>query len=94
LRDDFQVSSRELDLMVDLARGQKGVMGARMTGGGFGGCTINLLGQVDHRDSIENVTAAYERETGIVPEIYQCKIADGVCEVKRSEGFGGDDQGN
>ncbi len=82
LRDDFQVSSRELDLMVDLARGQKGVLGARMTGGGFGGCTINLLEPGDHADFVEHMTEAYTRETGIIPEIYQCRIGRGVYEVR------------
>ena len=43
LRDDYEVSCKELDVMVDLAREVQGVYGARMTGGGFGGCTVNLV---------------------------------------------------
>ena len=43
LRDDFEVSCRELDIMFELAQNQEGVSGARMMGGGFGGCTINLV---------------------------------------------------
>ena len=43
LRDDYEVSSDELDLMVELASAMEGVYGARMTGGGFGGCTVNLV---------------------------------------------------
>ena len=85
LRDDFDVSSNELDLMVDLARQQKGVLGSRMTGGGFGGCTINLLARDPHPDFVKNVTEAYHRETGIIPEIYQCEIGRGVYELELSE---------
>ena len=84
LRQDFQVSCDELDLMVDLARGQRGVLGSRMTGGGFGGCTINLLAPGDHHDFVENMTTAYTRETGIVPEIYHCNPTGGVCEVHQT----------
>ena len=43
LRDDYEVSSKELDTLVELARRQPGVLGARMTGAGFGGCTVNLV---------------------------------------------------
>jgi galactokinase len=78
LRDDFEVSCRELDLMVELASKIDGVYGARMTGGGFGGCTINLL----ERDRVEafqsKVSEGYERATGHRPEIYVCTAADGV----------------
>ena len=81
LRDDFQVSSDELDIMVELARGQNGVLGARMTGGGFGGCTINLLEPGAEPDFVENMMAAYQNETGILPDIYECKIGNGVGEL-------------
>lgn len=82
LRNDFQVSSKELDVMVKLAREQKGVLGARMTGGGFGGCTINLVEPGDHENFVKKMSESYHRETGIMPEIYQCTIADGVGEVQ------------
>jgi galactokinase len=84
LRDDFDVSSDELDLMVNLARGQNGVLGARMTGGGFGGCTINLVEPGSYPYFSEKISKAYHRETGIVPEIYECNIAAGVCELKQT----------
>jgi galactokinase len=78
LRDDFQVSCEELDLMVELADEIAGVYGARMTGGGFGGCTINLV----KRDRVEEfqaiVSAGYENATGQRPDIYVCTAADGV----------------
>lgn len=81
LRDDFEVSSRELDLMVDIALAQKGILGARMMGGGFGGCTINLISPGDDHEFSASMTAAYLAETGIVPEIYSCAIGDGASEI-------------
>jgi len=78
LRDDFEVSCGELDTMVELAGQIDGVYGARMTGGGFGGCTINLV----QRDKVElfrsNVSEGYAKATGRRPEIYVCTAADGV----------------
>ena len=53
-----------------------------MTGGGFGGCTINLIAPGDHRDFIENICETYLRETGIVPDIYKCEIGQGVGELE------------
>jgi len=78
MRDDFEISCAELDLMVQLAEQAKGVYGARMTGGGFGGCTINLVhaGCVDAFQ--ESVSEGYERAIGRKPEIYICSPADGV----------------
>lgn len=78
LRDDFEVSCEELDLMVRLAEEEKGVYGARMTGGGFGGCTINLVQENQVADFKRNVSKGYERETGRVPEIYITSAADGA----------------
>jgi galactokinase len=82
LRDDFEVSCRELDLMVDLARRQRGVLGARMTGGGFGGCTINLVEAAIHEEFAEEIIEGYRSATGIDPEIYRCEIADGAGEIR------------
>jgi len=81
LRDDYEVSCRELDLMVEIAARQPGLIGARMTGGGFGGCTVNLV----HTAAVEmfrtNVGSAYEQDTGIRPEIHVLDYADGVARV-------------
>ena len=81
LRDDYEVSCPELDLMVELAGKVQGVFGARMTGGGFGGCTINLV----RTDCIEvfkrTVTRNYEQATGRAPEIYVSPAAEGAAEV-------------
>jgi galactokinase len=78
LRDDYQVSCSELDLLVDLASSSSSVHGARMTGGGFGGCTVNLV-QADASDSFkEHISQAYRKVTGITPEIYVCEPAQGA----------------
>ena len=81
LRTDYEVSSNELDLMVEIVRRQKGVLGARMTGGGFGGCTVNLLEEDVSAEFIETVSAEYQKATGISPEIYVCAAARGVSEI-------------
>jgi galactokinase len=78
LRDDYQVSCKELDLLVNLASSSSSVFGARMTGGGFGGCTVNLL-KTDASDSFtEHISQAYQQVTGIIPEIYVCEPAQGA----------------
>jgi galactokinase len=81
LRDDFEVSCSELDRMVELAEQAEGVYGTRMTGGGFGGCTIALV-QADFVEAFQRtVREGYERATGCEPEIYLCSAADGVGRV-------------
>ena len=84
LRDDYEVSSKELDLMVGIAFGQPGVIGARMTGGGFGGCTINLVESAAVEAFKENVAAQYLAQTGLKPEIYVSPAADGVQQIDLS----------
>lgn len=81
LRDDYEVSCKELDLMVEIAAEQQGVIGARMTGGGFGGCTINLVEAAAVEAFKQNVAAKYHAETGLKPEIYVSPAADGVQQV-------------
>lgn len=78
LKKDYEVSCTELDTMVELATQLEGVYGARMTGGGFGGCTINLVKADRVAKFAENVARGYERATGLVPEVYVCSTADGV----------------
>jgi galactokinase len=78
LRDDFEVSCDELDLMVRLAAGVEGVFGARMTGGGFGGCTVNLVRTECVDDFGRLIKDGYRRATSLTPEIYVCRAADGA----------------
>ncbi|MFZ0298761.1 MAG: galactokinase [Candidatus Sulfotelmatobacter sp.] len=78
LREDFEVSCVELDLMVELADKSPGVYGARMTGGGFGGCTINLVRQDRVAEFKARVGDGYRRSTDRAAEIYVCSAANGV----------------
>jgi galactokinase len=85
LRDLYEVSCRELDLMVDLAYQQRGVYGARMTGGGFGGATINLVDARHAGEFKEKMAKSYQKETGLVPQIYICKPAEGAGPLASSD---------
>jgi galactokinase len=78
LRDDYEVSCRELDAMVEIAGRQRGVYGARMTGGGFGGCTINFV-DVGHATEFQRgVSEEYESAIGLHPDIYICEASEGA----------------
>lgn len=80
LRDDYEVSCRELDLLVEIARGCEGVYGARMTGGGFGGSTVNLVA-VERVEEVSRVLRdRYRAECGIEPEVRLCVAGGGVGE--------------
>jgi len=81
LRDDYEVSCAELDLMAELGRRRPGVHGARMMGGGFGGCTVNLVEEGAVEGFFGEVPAAYERETGLKPALYVCRASEGASEV-------------
>jgi galactokinase len=70
LRVDYEVSCAELDTMVELAKAFGGTIGARMTGGGFGGCTVNIVREEAAGDFRSYMATAYRAETGIVPELY------------------------
>lgn len=78
LRDSYEVSCKELDLMVELANKQEGVYGARMTGGGFGGSTINLVEGCCVEKFSENIAGLYQKKTGIAPQICICTPAEGA----------------
>ncbi len=78
LRDDYEVSCAELDLMVALALKLEGVHGARMTGGGFGGCTVNLVEAAHAERFAREIAEAYRRETGVECGVYICSAADGA----------------
>ncbi len=78
LRDDFEVSCHELDLLVELAAGTDGLLGARLTGAGFGGCTVNLV-RGDSIDAFrEQVVTRYQNETGLPAEMHVCRAVDGL----------------
>ena len=78
LRDDYEVSCAELDILVEAAQAAPGVFGARMMGGGFGGCTINLVAPDKVEEFIASVSAVYEKKCGMKLETYQTTIVAGV----------------
>jgi galactokinase len=78
LRDDYEVSCRELDVMVEIAGRQRGVYGARMTGGGFGGCTINFVDVDQAAEFQRRVSDEYETTIGLRPDIYICEASQGA----------------
>ncbi len=76
LSKDYEVSCDELDVLVDLAK-KNGLTGSRMMGGGFGGCTLNLLPMADE-SAIKNIVKDYQKTTGIVPKVYKVKTGPGA----------------
>lgn len=78
LRDLYEVSCQELDTMVDSARGLPGYIGGRMTGGGFGGCTVNLVESQSAAAFAAGIKQRYQQKTGILPEVYICSAANGA----------------
>ena len=77
-RDDFECSCEEIDFLVDTAIALRGCFGARLTGGGFGGCTVNLVehGAVD--EFCETLKDAYRARFGVTAETYKCEAVDGA----------------
>ena len=78
LRDLYEVSCAELDAMVESAQGLDGFVGGRMTGGGFGGCTINLVKHENSQSFAKEVAARYKAKTGIAPDVFVCSAANGA----------------
>jgi galactokinase len=74
----YEVSCRELDFLVELAKGHEGVAGARMMGGGFGGCTLNLVKKSAKEDFLKYVKKEYYRAFSIQAEHYELEIVDGT----------------
>ena len=82
LRDDYEVSCAELDLMVEIASRQPGAVGARMTGGGFGGCTVNLVHEHAAEAFKTAVAAEYQQRTGIHADVFVLTAAGGAHAVQ------------
>jgi galactokinase len=78
LRELYEVSCKELDIMVEAFLESDGVYGARMTGAGFGGCVISLVEQKSQAEIIARVAKEYKEGTGISGEFYICRISDGI----------------
>ena len=78
LRDDYEVTGIELDTMVEIAWNQEGVIGSRMTGAGFGGCTISIVKKDAVDKFIENVGKEYKEKVGLDADFYVVNISDGA----------------
>jgi galactokinase len=81
LRDDYEVSCQELDFLVDAAMKLDGVYGSRMTGGGFGGCTVTLLRADAAAEFERRISAAYQAKFDVTPLVYACRPSDGAAEL-------------
>ncbi len=81
LSELYEVSCEEMDFLVKEARSQSDVIGARMMGGGFGGCTINLVNKSNRDKVIGQIASAYEKAFNIIPEVYLVETADGTREI-------------
>jgi galactokinase len=81
LKDDYEVSCAELDVLVEIAGSANGVFGARMTGGGFGGCTVNLLRSDALVEFREAVRSGYRMRFGFEPDVYVFEAAEGAGEI-------------
>jgi galactokinase len=77
LKNDYDVTGEELDTMVEEARKIEGVIGSRMTGGGFGGCTVSVVKDESIETFIKNVGENYRKKTGLKADIYVAEISDG-----------------
>ncbi|MBC8109980.1 MAG: galactokinase [Verrucomicrobia bacterium] len=78
LRDDYEVSCEELDILVAISRNEPNVLGSRMMGGGFGGCTINLVKEKGVENFMQNIEKEYFSKTGISPKIYTVTLENGT----------------
>lgn len=89
LRDDYRVTGPELDALVEAAWAAPGCIGARMTGAGFGGCTVNLVEASKVDEFTDAVAPAYTERTGLVPEFFVVASADGAREIDDPEALAG-----
>ena len=82
LKDDYEVTGIELDTLVYEGRKLPGVIGTRMTGAGFGGCTISIVKKTDSAKFMTALSAIYQKKTGLVPDFYQPEIGDGARRIE------------
>ncbi|KMM36892.1 galactokinase [Guptibacillus hwajinpoensis] len=83
LRDDYEVTGDELDALVEAAWSEEGVIGSRMTGAGFGGCTISIVENQFLESFRKNTAEVYKEKTGLSPEFYVVEIGNGAREIKQ-----------
>jgi len=81
LRDDYEVTGSELDALVEAAWDEEGTIGSRMTGAGFGGCTVSIVKNENIDGFIKNVGKRYTERTGLIADFYIASIGDGAREI-------------
>ncbi len=81
LKDDYEVTGIELDTLVYEGRKLPGVIGTRMTGAGFGGCTVSIVRKTDSAKFMSELAAVYQKKTGLVPDFYQPEIGNGAGKI-------------
>jgi len=81
LRLDYEVTGPELDTLVDEARKIDGVIGSRMTGAGFGGCTVSLVNEGSIGNFIADVSSGYKNKTGLTADFYVADVGDGTKKI-------------
>lgn len=84
LKTDYEVSCPEIDLLVDLAQAMPGVIGSRITGGGFGGCTVSIVKNDTVDRFVKEIGSAYQKETGHEAEFYIVEIGDGARKLQEA----------
>lgn len=82
LKDDYEVTGMELDTLVYEGRKLPGVIGTRMTGAGFGGCTISIVKKAASAKFMISLSEVYQKKTGLVPDFYQPEIGDGARRIE------------
>ena len=83
LREDYEVSCEEIDILVDLAQAMPGVVGSRITGGGFGGCTVSIVKNDTVDEFIDSIGKAYQEKVGHEAEFYVVDIGDGARKLEQ-----------
>jgi galactokinase len=81
LKDDYEVTGIELDTLVYEARKLPGVIGSRMTGAGFGGCTVSIVNNEHVERFISDLAKEYTKKTGLIPEFYRPEIGPGAARI-------------
>ncbi|MBQ1223859.1 MAG: galactokinase, partial [Oscillospiraceae bacterium] len=81
LRDLYEVTGNELDTMTEIARAYPGCVGSRMTGAGFGGCTVSIVENSAVEGFIAHVSSEYEKRTGLRGDLYASNASDGPVEI-------------
>ena len=82
LKDDYEVTGLELDMLVYEGKKLPGVIGTRMTGAGFGGCTVSIVEKADSAKFMSDLSSVYQKKTGLVPDFYQPEVGNGAGKIE------------